>query len=205
MKFRTLSALLSLLLVAFLTNGCKSTTTAQSGGAGLGSTSAAVAAPGSGTPSPGAGVGVGSNSATPAPSGCPSSNTTSFAKTKFVLHAGLAFGAFHRYLYKPFRAGLFQSGATGRIKTFIKAGFAALFIKREVRLAYDDTTANPTLCKLIASPLQDIGNKISDAVSALKGGDSSQLTAVEQSVQSVERNAATTGNTIQEDANAPLS
>jgi hypothetical protein len=24
---------------------------------------------------------------------------------KFVLHAGLAFGAFHRYIYKPFKAG----------------------------------------------------------------------------------------------------
>jgi predicted small secreted protein len=192
-KFRTLSALLSLLLVAFLASGCKSNTTAQSTGSGPGST-AAVTAPGSATASAGA-----------APAGCPSSNTTSFAKTRFVLHAGLAFGAFHRYLYKPLKAGSFQAGATGRIKTFIKAGLAALFIKREVRLAYDDTTANPTLCKAIASPLQDIGNKISDAVSALKGGDSSQLTSLEQSVQGVESNAASTGNTIQESADAPLS
>jgi len=31
------------------------------------------------------------------------------AKTKFVLHAGLAFGAFHRYIYEPFRSGAFTS------------------------------------------------------------------------------------------------
>ena len=30
-----------------------------------------------------------------------------FAKTKFVLHAGLAFGAVHRYIYKPYRSGGF--------------------------------------------------------------------------------------------------
>ena len=28
-----------------------------------------------------------------------------FANTKFVLHMGLAFGAFHRYIYKPLRYG----------------------------------------------------------------------------------------------------
>jgi hypothetical protein len=37
-------------------------------------------------------------------------------KTKFVLHAGLAFGAFHRYLYKPFKAGTFKAHAHGRIR-----------------------------------------------------------------------------------------
>jgi hypothetical protein len=39
-----------------------------------------------------------------------------FAKTKFVLHAGLAFGAIHRYIYKPLRAGALRSGTPGRVK-----------------------------------------------------------------------------------------
>ena len=94
----------------------------------------------------------------------PTSNSTSFAKTKFLLHAGLAFGAFHRYLYKPLQAGTYKSGADGRIKAFLKAGLAALYIKREVRLAYSDVTANPTLCKAIAAPLRSVGDKISAAV-----------------------------------------
>src|SRR4030088_2328381 len=50
-----------------------------------------------------------------------------FAKTKVVLHMGLAFGAFHRYIYKPLRAGAFKSGAAGRVKALLKAGAAALF------------------------------------------------------------------------------
>ncbi len=28
-----------------------------------------------------------------------------FAKAKFVIHGALAYGAFRRYIYKPFRAG----------------------------------------------------------------------------------------------------
>jgi hypothetical protein len=121
-----------------------------------------------------------------------------------VLHTGLAFGAFHRYLYKPFRAGAFQKGAHGRIVAFAKAGASALFIKREIRLASEDVKANPSLCKLVAAPMQDIGDKISDAVSSLKSGDVSGITGIEQTVQSIEGKAASTGNTIQEDENAPL-
>lgn len=37
------------------------------------------------------------------------SSPTHLATAKFVLHAGLAFGAFHRYIYKPLRAGAFTS------------------------------------------------------------------------------------------------
>ena len=122
-----------------------------------------------------------------------------------MLHSGLAFGAFHRYVYKPYRAGTFSSGAHGRIKAFVKAGLAALFIKREVRLAYEDAKANPTLCKVIAAPLQAVGDKISAAVTAAKGGDASGITGVEQSVQDVESKAKSNGTQIVEDQNAPLS
>src|SRR5882757_115478 len=91
--------------------------------------------------------------AAPIDESCPASNTIAFAKTKFLAHTGLAFGAFHRYLYKPFQAGTFKKGASGRITAFIKGGLAALFVKREIRLASEDVKANPTLCKAIAAPL----------------------------------------------------
>jgi hypothetical protein len=50
-----------------------------------------------------------------------------FAKTKFVLHAGLAFGAIHRYIYKPLRAGALHNGAPGRVKVLLKGAAAAIF------------------------------------------------------------------------------
>ncbi len=87
---------------------------------------------------------------------------------------------------------------------FAKAGLAALFIKREVRLAYEDAKANPTLCKVIAAPLQAVGDKISGAVTALKGGDTSGIGGVEQSVQDVKNKAASTGTAIADNPNAPL-
>ncbi|MBO0691872.1 MAG: hypothetical protein J2P58_03150, partial [Acidimicrobiaceae bacterium] len=64
------------------------------------------------------------------PGTCPTHNTTSFAKTKFVLHSALAFGAFHRYIYKPFRSGSFSSSNhfTKRLLAFGKATAAGLFV-----------------------------------------------------------------------------
>jgi hypothetical protein len=194
MKSRLLSALVLPLLVLGLVTGCKSSSSTAGGGQ---ATSTSQSPLSSGTASD-------SGSATTASAECPTSNTTNFAKTKFVLHTGLAFGAFHRYLYKPFRAGAFQKGANGRILAFAKAGASALFIKREIRLASEDVKANPSLCKLVAAPMQDISDKISGAVSSLKGGDVSAITGIEQTVQSVESKAASNGTTIQEDENAPL-
>lgn len=102
---------------------------------------------------------------------CPTSNAKVFAKTRFVLHTGEGFGAFHRHLYKPYKAGSFASGSSGRIKNFVKAGLAALFIKRQIRLASEDVKANPALCNAIAAPLARIGNSIDGPIRKLKGGD----------------------------------
>jgi hypothetical protein len=190
MKNRAVAAVMSLFLVAFMATGCKRSTTAASSTASEQSTSSTAAASPSGTATTSA--------------DCPSSNSTSFAKSKFVLHAGLAFGAFHRYLYKPLQAGTYKKGADGRIKAFLKAGLAALYIKREVRLAYGDVTANPTLCKAIAAPLRSVGDNISAAVTKLKGGDPSGITAIQSTVTSVESSSSASGDTVQEDPNAPL-
>ena len=129
---------------------------------------------------------------------CPTSNTTAFAKTKFVLHAGLAFGTFHRYIYKPFEAGSFSKGAHGRLVAFVKAGATALFIKREIRLATTDVKANPTLCKAIAAPLSRLGDTVGSAVSKLKGGDASGVTDANSQIASITSNSSAGGAPITE-------
>lgn len=135
---------------------------------------------------------------------CPTSNTKAFAKTKFVAHAGLGFGAFHRYLYKPYKAGTFKKGADGRVKAFVKAGVAALFIKREVRLASEDVKANPTLCKAIAAPLAKVGNTVHDAVDKAKSGDTSGLEDVNSAIGDVTSKSSGDGVDIKEDENANI-
>jgi hypothetical protein len=129
---------------------------------------------------------------------CPTSNTTAFAKTKFVLHTGLAFGTFHRYIYKPFKAGGFSKGAHGRVVAFVKAGATALFIKREIRLATEDVKANPTLCKAIAAPLAKLGDAISGAVTKLKGGDPSAITDANSQISDITSKSSSNGAPITE-------
>jgi len=137
-----------LLAVSLLLTGCGGKSSTATGSTGGGSSqSQASAAP----------QGQASTGADAAGTQCPSSNAKNFAKTRFVLHTGEAFGAFHRYLYKPYQAGSFRKGSPGRIKAFVKAAAAALFIKRQVRLATEDVKANPTLCKAVAAPLAKVG------------------------------------------------
>ena len=173
--------LVLLLAAALLATGCSKSSTTSS---------TSVAGGGAGTP-------AGSNAAA-APGTCPTSNTTSFAKTKFVLHTGLAFGTFHRYLYKPFRAGGFSKGAHGRIVAFIKAGATALFVEHELRLATEDVKANPTLCKVLAAPLEKLGAGITGVVSKLKSGDSSGITDANSQISTLTSQSAAGGAPISE-------
>jgi hypothetical protein len=176
---RSVALMASFVLLVFLAAGCKGS-----------ATNAASSSP--------------SAAATAAATSCPS-KATGFAKTKFIAHAGLGFGAFHRYIYKPYRAGTFRSGAHGRLTAFIKAGLAALFIKREIRLAGLAAQKSPALCKLILTPLRKVSETVQDAVTKLKGGDTSGITSVQGAISQVKSNAASQGTTITENPNAPLS
>lgn len=95
-----------------------------------------------------------------------------FAKTKFVLHLGLAFGAFHRYIYKPLRQGGFHRGASGRIASFAKAAAAALFVLHEVKLAREDALSDDHLRPLV-NRIDALTAKIGGLGSALKSGTAS--------------------------------
>jgi hypothetical protein len=182
---RLLSLLVALLLTGSLVGACGSTSsTAVSGGSGTASTASASAAAVPGT--------------------CPSSNTTSFAKTKFVAHTGLAFGAFHRYLYKPYQAGTFSHGHHGRVFALIKAAAATLFIKHEVVLAAGDVRANPTLCKAIAAPFRRFYSTISGLGSSITGGGTTGIDQAQSSLSSVISTAAGHGVSIVPDNTASL-
>jgi hypothetical protein len=141
---RRISLLLTVVLLAFTvgcgSNGSKSNTTAQTPAA--------------------------SGAASTGPSGvCASAGTRKFAKTRFLLNAGLAYGAFHRYILKPYRAGTFKKGANGRVAAFAKAATAGVFVADQLRRAKDNAAADPSLCKL-AGPLE----KAAAAVAGLAGG-----------------------------------
>jgi hypothetical protein len=172
-----------LILVVFLAAGCKSSSV---GATGSGPSASSIA------------------SASAVPTSCPS-GASGFAKTKFLTHAALGFGAFHRYIYKPYEAGTFRSGAHGRISAFVKAGLAALFIKREIRLAGAAAQNSPALCKLILTPLRTVSESVQAAVSKLKQGDASGVGSIQSAISQVKSSASSQGATITENDNAPLS
>jgi len=134
-------------------------------------------------------------------SGSSQSTTTGhvhFAKTKFVLHAGLAFGAFHRYIYKPARAGSFSHPLSHKL-TLVKAGIAAAFVYHGLKLALRDAQSSPTLSKLV-SPITALDNRLHGLGGDIKGGhvSSASLSQDNSSIDSIKNQSAGAGQPIQE-------
>ena len=123
-----------------------------------------------------AGCGSSSSSSTPSaspavtstPSATTPSSTTSFAKTKFVFHLGLAGGAFHRYIYKPFKAGAFGKPASHKA-ALIKGALAALFVYHELKLAASDVKSSKILRTLFA-PITSLAHKFAVMRAQFLGG-----------------------------------
>jgi hypothetical protein len=122
-----------------------------------------------------------------------------FAKTKFVLHTGLAFGAFHRYIYKPLRAGAFRSGATGRIRAFVKAAAAAAFIVHELKIAHEDALADDHL-RPLARKVEALIASITGIRSHLKGSsvDTASLLGASSAIGSLGAASRGAGAAIKE-------
>ena len=142
--------------------------------------------------------------ATATASECPTSNTVAFAKTKFVLHVGLAAGTFHHWIYAPFKAGTFASGAHGRILALVKAGGTALFDVHELVKAADDVKASPLLCKIIIGPIDALENEFNTLKGKITGGDASSVASINSTVSSLESTAASQGAPITESTNESL-
>jgi hypothetical protein len=134
--------------------------------------------------------------------GASSTTTTHFAKTKFVLHAGLAFGAFHRYIWKPAKAGKFSHPLSHKL-TIIKAGLAGAFVYHEVKIALKDAQSSPTLSKLVA-PLTALQNRVHSLGNDVKSGNTAGLDQTNASIGSIEHQSAGAGQPIQEQAPASL-
>jgi len=108
--------------------------------------------------------------ATASATACPTSNTKSFAKTRFVADVALAAGAFKRYIYTPAKDGKFKKGAKGKVLALVKAAAAGAFTINRLKAAGEAAQANPTLCKLLAQPIARFSAAVSGLISRAKGG-----------------------------------
>ena len=147
----------------------------------VGLVSVAGCGPGSSTSAAGA-------SAVPG-AACQQVGSVNFDKTKFVLHAGLAFGAFHHFIYAPYKAGgLHGFGALA------KAGLAGLFSVHELKLAKADAESSPTLCHL-AAPFDKASAAISGSIGRIKSGKASSqdIEGMNNDVNAVQQGAQADG------------
>lgn len=111
--------------------------------------------------------------ATPSPS--TSAERQKFAKTRFVANAGLAAGATYQWIVKPWKAGKFKKGASGRRFALVKAGLAGAFAYNRLKAATKNAKGDPTLAKAVA--LSAGIDSLKDLPSKLRKGDSTDATA----------------------------
>jgi hypothetical protein len=110
-----------------------------------------------------------SQTAPPPPASCASAGTRKIPKTRLLADLGLAYGAFHRYLYNPYKAGSFSKGASGRTKAIVKAGLATAAIVKLLSNASKNAAADPTLCKFVPN-IDNIKTSLSGMGGKVKGG-----------------------------------
>jgi hypothetical protein len=124
--------------------------------------------------------------------------TTSFAKTKFLIRAGLAFGAFHHFIYNPVKAGDLKHPTLHKL-TLVKAGLAALFVYHELKLAATDVKRSKILSALFA-PLTLVANKLSALKSSLTSGSAkpSDISGLNSQLTQIGNTAASKGQAISE-------
>jgi hypothetical protein len=124
---------------------------------------------------------------------------THLASAKFVLHAGLAFGAFHRYIYTPYKAGKFSGGLFHHKLATAKAALAAAFAYHETRLALDDARQSKVLRKLL-SPLLALQTKLSTLRDGLRHGsaDPSAIQSTQSAAGTLDAQSAAAGERIKD-------
>ncbi|MER5418890.1 hypothetical protein [Streptosporangium roseum] len=112
------------------------------------------------------------------------------------MHAGLALGAFYRYIYKPLRSGGFNAGADKRKRTFVKAAVAGAFALHELKVAKRFATANPTLCKGV----QAVSDSFSELTGKLRNGTATEadLDASRNAFDALKQDAARSGYDFKE-------
>jgi len=126
------------------------------------------------------------------------SGTKSLATAKFLLHAGLAFGAFHHFIYNPVKAGALKNPGSHKL-TLAKAGLAGLFVYHEVKLAAANAKSSKLLSPLVA-PLTALGDKLKSLKTSITSGSasSSDIDSLNSQVDQIKSTAAAKGQSIKE-------
>jgi hypothetical protein len=152
--FRTMAIALSIAVLAFVV-GCGSSSSSHSAASGAGVSGAGISSA----------VAKAAASTT-----CPAKSTKKGAKTLFVVDAGVAAGAFKKWIYNPWKAKAFNKGTKGRIKAMVKAAVAGVFVVNRLNAAKVNAQSDPLLCKLTIGPITKLTSSIQGLVGKAKTG-----------------------------------
>jgi len=110
-------------------------------------------------------------------------------KTRFLLHAGVGFYAFHHFVWARYKNGGFSASDPHRKSNIVKAALALLFAYHEFKVAYNiaNKSNSKTLHALVA-PLNKLGGAVNTVYTKLKGGQFS-----ETDIQSLNDNVSSFG------------
>ncbi|MEV6838668.1 hypothetical protein AB0N17_29850 [Streptomyces sp. NPDC051133] len=118
------------------------------------------------------------------PSPTTSAEKRKFAKTRFVLDAGLAAGATYQWIVKPWKAGKFKKGAKGRKTALVKAALAGAFTYNRLKAAKKNAQGDPTLAKALA-PLSAGIAALKDLPAKLRKGDENAASSFDDIINQV--------------------
>jgi hypothetical protein len=124
-----------------------------------------------------------------------------FDKTRFALHLGAAYYAFHRWDLQPFQKGQFSAGAPGRVGNIVKAGGALLFASHEVSVARKiAATSNSPLLQKLNAGLNSLSSEMTAIGTQLKGGQLpvAGLQKLNSDTESFKSQAAAAGQPIKD-------
>ncbi|MDP9017888.1 MAG: hypothetical protein M3N19_06185 [Candidatus Eremiobacteraeota bacterium] len=122
-------------------------------------------------------------------------------KTRFVAHLGVAYFAFHHWVWNPYKEGKFTNGADHRTSSIVKGGVALLFAYHEVKVAerIAQKSHDPLLQKLDGA-LGGLTGSFASVGSKLKSGhfDPKDIEALNGSTNSISSAAAAGGVNIKD-------
>jgi hypothetical protein len=131
------------------------------------------------------------SAATPAAPAATSSQTHAafLDKTRFVLHAGAGFYAFHHFVWARYKNGGFSASDPHRKSNIVKAALALLFAYHEFKVAYGIANkSNSKTLHVLVAPLSRLGGAVGTVYTKLKGGQYS-----DSDIQSLNDNVSSFG------------
>jgi hypothetical protein len=116
----------------------------------------------------------------------------------FSTHAGIAFGAFYRFIYTPYRAGAFNPARRDRL-AFVRARSAAFLVAREIDAATRATRDSAALARLRA-PMVTLDRGFKIGLAKLRAGrlNLAEIEAANIAISAIKGSAANSGLTIAE-------